>query len=188
MNTFINKISLIPGWYGTAIVLVYSILLAEYFSVINDLCTKDLLEVSSLTEIIMQISYGISIFSSIAAWTILCLMFHLVALLFDGQQEFKKFLFTSSYLYIIPSIALIIAINLLGTIELENSKDMVSELMDNTKFNTVSDIVGYSFIPFYLLSSCIIRYQYKIKWLYSFLSVAIPVLTIWGLTELYKII
>lgn len=177
----------IPHWYSIAIMLVYALLTAEYVFVINDLCIQNMLHISNIVEIFIGVSYILTILSSLSVWVILSLMFHLVALLFDGRQVFVRFLFTSSYLYIIPAVFLIVSIIMLGNMEVEDS-NTVEALMGNDRFRLIMDIVNYSFIPFYVLMACFIHYMYNIKWIYGILSVAIPILSIWGVTELFKLL
>lgn len=188
MRNTVEKISSIPYWYGMAIILVYALLMAEYLSEINDLCMDYDMRASNIIEVFLGISYVLTILSSVVIWIVLCLMFHLTALLLDGKQDFSKFLFTSSYLYIIPIIALIVAIVMLGTLEVDASGDAVVKLLNNSSFKLIMNIVNYSFFLFYALTACIIHYLYKIGWLYSILSVAVPVVAIWGMTEFFKLL
>jgi len=188
MKNIVEKIASIPHWYGIAIILVYALLMAEFYSAINDLCIDDDIKVSSIMEVFLGVSYVLTIISSIMVWIILCLIFHLAALLFDGKQAFSKFLFTSSYLYIIPSIALFIVILMIGNLEVEESENMIEKLMDNSRFKLIMSIVNYSFYPFYLLTACIIHHLYNLKWLYAILVVIIPIVSIWGVTELFRLL
>lgn len=187
MKLIIEKIASMSILYGVAVILMYSLLIAEYLSAVNTLCMKDMVEVSGVIEFLFKFNYLLSILSSIITWIILSLMFHLVALLFDGRQVFVRFLFTSSYLYIIPAVFLIVSIIMLGNMEVEDS-NTVEALMGNDRFRLIMDTVNYSFIPFYVLMACFIHYMYNIKWIYGILSVAIPILSIWGVTELFKLL
>ena len=83
---------------------------------------------------------------------------------------------------------MVVAINMLGYLDVEESENVINNLMDNRRFILIMDIVNYSYLPFYLLTVCVIRYSYNIKWLYSFLSVVIPVASVWGVTELFKLL
>ena len=188
MKKIVETISSIPHWYGVVIVLVYALLTAEYLSVLNNLYIQEMIEVSGIVEVLLSISYVLTIVSSVVIWIILCLMFHLTVLLFDGKQIFSKFLYTSSYLYIIPAIALMAAILMLGNLEVEDNEDIIEGLLDKSRFRLIMNIVNYSLFPFYLLTACVIRYLYNTKWLYAVLSVAIPIVSIWGVTELFKLL
>ena len=97
MKSVIEKIGSIPNWYGVAIVLIYALLMAEYLSEINNLCIDYELKANNIMKIFMGISYVLTIISSVVIWVVLCLMFHLMALLLDGKQIFSKFLFIDSY-------------------------------------------------------------------------------------------
>ena len=91
MRNTVEKISSIPYWYGMAIILVYALLMAEYLSGINDLCMDYDMRASNIIEVFLGISYVLTILSSVVIWIVLCLMFHLTALLLDGKQDFSKF-------------------------------------------------------------------------------------------------
>lgn len=188
MRNIIEKISSMSKWYGVCIILIYGLLIAEYMSFINHLYMKNMVEVPKILEIIMQVNYYAMILSSFVVWIILCLLFHLAALLFDGRQRFSKFMFMASYPYIIPAISLFVAIVLLKDVNIENDNNVIEELMYNSRFKMILNIVNYSFIPYYAVVACIIRYMYNMRWLYAVLSVAIPVLSIWGMTELFKLL
>ena len=77
---------------------------------------------------------------------------------------------------------------MLGTLEVDASGDAVVKLINNSSFKLIMNIVNYSFFLFYALTACIIHYLYKIGWLYSILSVAVPVVAIWGMTEFFKLL
>ena len=188
MKSVIEKIGSIPNWYGVAIVLIYALLMAEYLSEINNLCIDYDLKANNIMKIFMGISYVLTIISSVVIWVVLCLMFHLTALLLDGKQIFSKFLFISSYLYVIPAVAMVVAIILLGKIDIGGSGIQVEELVSNSKFNAITNGVNCSFLLFYLFTAFCIHYLYDLRWLYSILSVVIPVVSIWGMTTLFDLL
>lgn len=188
MKSVIEKIGSIPNWYGVAIVLIYALLMAEYLSEINNLCIDYELKANNIMKIFMGISYVLTIISSVVIWGVLCLMFHLTALLLDGKQVFSKFLFLSSYFYIIPAVAMVVAIVLLGGVEVEESAIQVEKLVSNSKFNVITNIVNFSFFIFYSFSAFCIRYLYGLGWIRSFLSIVIPIASIWGMTSFFNIL
>lgn len=59
-------------------------------------------------EKIVQLNYGLTIVSSIIVWILICLLFHLMALLFDGKTTFGSFLIVAAYPYFIPAVILLL--------------------------------------------------------------------------------
>lgn len=188
MNKYVDKIVSLPKWYAYGAVLVYSVLTAEYMSEINRFFLSQGIEVTSLLKFFMQLNYVASILSSISVWVILALLFHLTALLLDGDQKFVKFLLATALVYIIPAVCMFIAIMMMDGVSITDSENTIEELGRNERFQTIQYIVNGSFVPFYILTGCIIHYLYAINWLRALLSVIIPVASIWGCTELFSLI
>ena len=188
MKKTIENIASLPKWYGFVAISMYAILFAEYMNTINIIYISNKAELSGFISTIMNINYVIIFLSCIAVWIISSLLFHLTAVLFNGNIKFSKFLFTALYPFIIPSIAIFIAILLLKNNDITKDIDMEQFLIQSSHFRMVTNIVNYSFIPYYLLIIYLIRYLYNFKWLYAFFSVAIPSLTIWGISELFNLL
>ena len=166
-----------PKWYGLTIILIYSVMIAEFVKVLNTLFMVGGIEKVALMEKIVQLNYGLTIVSSIIVWILICLLFHLMALLFDGKTTFGSFLIVAAYPYFIPAVILLFAVLLLDGISIKDSVDIMQLILQN-----------YSFVFYYLLVACIIHYLYNLKWLYALLSVAIPVVSIYAVTELFKLV
>jgi hypothetical protein bfra3_00210 len=94
----------------------------------------------------------------------------------------------AAYPYIIPAVFVFIAILMLDNVTITGVDDMVKALLKNERFQLIVKIVNYSFIPYYLIVSWIIHHLYRLKYSYAMLSVAVPICTIWGVTELFKLI
>jgi hypothetical protein len=60
--------------------------------------------------------------------------------------------------------------------------------MQNSTVQLAINLLKYSVAPYYLIVAVFIRYIYQIKYLYAILSVVIPVIGIWLITELFKLI
>lgn len=188
MKKIIEIIAGLPKWYGLAIILAYAILTAELVSFLMNINTSRDLLISGIFKIFMQINYVVVILSCIATWIILCLLYHLTALLFNGKTKFNKFLMAASYPFILPAIAIVVAIVMLERINVEQYGSITQLTEQDNSYKTAIAILNYSFISYYLLVACVIRYLYDIKWLYALLSVCMPIFSIYSITELFKYI
>ena len=83
MRQIINVLLRLPKWYGLTIILIYSVMIAEFVKVLNTLFMVGGIEKVALMEKIVQLNYGLTIVSSIIVWILICLLFHLMAFLFD---------------------------------------------------------------------------------------------------------
>ncbi|MDR0604226.1 MAG: hypothetical protein LBG80_08005 [Bacteroidales bacterium] len=181
----INFIEQLPKWAGAGIVIVYSLLLAEFFSTINHLFPVDN-SMSELLSVFSKISYWATILSGAIVWIVVSFLFHLMAMLFNGHSSFGRFLFLASYPYIISAIAILAGILIVDNIQIPDTENAMSILINNQSFKLAMNLINYSFMPYYILIAIIIHYIYQIKYLYAALSVAIPVVSIWLITELFK--
>ena len=188
MKNILKRIESISKWYGLIVIFIYAVLFAEFVLAINKLYISSEVGSSGLMNTLMRINYVIMVLASVVVWIICCLLFHLTALLFNGKIEFSKFLFAASYPFIIPAIAIFMSIMILSSIDIEGVDDMTQFIEQNSRLGVIMNIVNYSFIPYYLVVICIIHYLYNLKWLYALLSVTIPVLSIWGITELFSLL
>ena len=187
MKRVIEIIDNLPKWYGLAIILIYSVLLAMYFSALNDLTPFDA-SLGRIFIIIRRVGYAITILSGIVIWILMAFLFHLTAVLFNGKSEFGRFLMATSYPYMIPAMMIVAGISLIDTIQIPKDIDVVSFLIDDSTFQLAIGLVNFSFIPYYIIVAIIIHYIHRIKFIYSLASVALPVLSVWGISELIKII
>jgi hypothetical protein len=139
-------------------------------------------------EILTKINYGIIILSGFIVWLIMSLLFHLTALMFNGYASFGQIAYGTSYLYIIPSIMILIGIFLLDNIQISNTEDAMNVLLNSSSFKLTMNLINYSMVPYYLTVGFFIRHIYGIKYVYAFLSVIIPIVAIWLISELFKFI
>ena len=188
MKNIIEKILALPKWYGYCVMLIYAVLATEYMTEINSFFLKQGIEVTSLFRTFMQLSYIAAILSSIAVIVVLALLFHLMALLLDGSQKFGKFLSATALTCIVPSICMLIAIILMDDINIDDSENTMSILLQSKRFQIAQYVVNGSFIPLYIIIASIIHYSYKTTWFRSCLSVIIPVISIWGVAELFSLL
>ena len=118
------------------------------------------------------------------------LLFHLTALLFDGQGKFGRLLMASSYPYIFSAYMILMGIFVLNGVETPNvpmGEEFTAALLKDPTFKLAMNLMNYSFVPCYLLIVIQIRYIYQIKYLYALLSVLVPVASVWMITELVKL-
>jgi len=186
MKKIVDTINQLPKWYGIGVIIIYSILCAELFSIINNivLSSNDFTN-NNIFVVLSRISYGITVLSQIIVWIIAAFLFHLMALLFNGKSQFKRFLFISSYPYIIPATVILIGIFLLDNVRISETKEIVNFLANNSSFKLVINLINYSFIIYYIFVSILIHYIYKIKYVYAILSVVIPIASIWIMAQLF---
>ncbi|MCF0191189.1 MAG: hypothetical protein HUJ96_08005 [Marinilabiliaceae bacterium] len=188
MKNFVEKIVALPKWCGLCVVLIYAVTAAEYLSVINQLFMGPEIEYTNIHRFFMGFSYFSVIASSIAVWVVLSLLLHLTALLLDGEQKFVTLLHVITLPFIIPAVCMFIAILLLDDIDVGGGEDMVDMLQQIDMLNIVTWIVNGAFVLFYAIIACGIHYLYNINWIRSFLSVIIPIVSIWGVAELFSLI
>ncbi|MDR2145087.1 MAG: hypothetical protein LBE91_01325 [Tannerella sp.] len=188
MNKFISGIENLSKWYGFGIIVLYSLLLAEFYSTVTALFISAELQSENIFIIFSRISYALTILSGVIIWVVLSFLFHLTALLFNGQAQFKRFLYPAAYPYFVPAVFILAGILLMDNVQIPETKDIAAALMDNAQFKLSMQLMNYSFIPYYLIVAVFIKNIYNIKYIYSFLSVAIPIVAIWGITELFKLV
>jgi hypothetical protein len=135
---------------------------------------------------ISRINYALTVLSGIVVWIISTFLFHLTALLFNGHSPFNRFLFISSYFYLIPAIVIVICIFILEDVQITNIENVMIELMNNRSFKLSVHLINYSFIPYYAMIIILIHYIYQVKYIYALLSVVIPVGSMWVIAEMFK--
>ena len=188
MRQIINVLLRLPKWYGLTIILIYSVMIAEFVKVLNTLFMVGGIEKVALMEKIVQLNYGLTIVSSIIVWVLVGLLCQLMALLFHGKTTFGRILMGAADPYFIPAVILLFAVLLLDGISIKDSVDIMQLILQNDSYKIVIKALNYSFVFYYLLVACIIHYLYNLKWLYALLSVAIPVVSIYAVTELFKLV
>ena len=186
MKRIIVSIEQTSKWYGIAIIFLYSLLLAEFYSTINRILPFNDLVDHNIFIIFSRINYVITVLSGIIIWIITTFLFHLTALLFDGHSTFKQLLFISSYPYIVPVMMILVGIFLLDGIQIPDTEDITHILLNNSSFQLAMNLINYSFILYYLIVAVFIQHIYRIKYIYAALSVVIPVVSIWLISELFK--
>jgi hypothetical protein len=182
----IYNLEQLPKYCGWIIMLLYGVLFAEFCSTFNDkyYVAHNISEVSNIIDVFMKISYFVIIFSTIVIWFVSTFLFHIVALLLNGEGKYNLLLITSAYSYIIPVISFIAAIILLDSIELSAQMDFLND----SKVKILKYLINGAYVPYYITLTVTIKYIYKISYLKSILVILIPIVSIWLITELFKLI
>lgn len=60
MRQIINVLLRLPKWYGLTIILIYSVMIAEFVKVLNTLFMVGGIEKVALMEKIVQLNYGLT--------------------------------------------------------------------------------------------------------------------------------
>lgn len=184
MKILFQKLENLPKWYAFGTILLYSLLLAEFFHSLSAF-TYLTDSLGSILSIMLKINYAVIIAAGIVVWIIMSLLFHLMALLLDGQALFKRFLYTSAYFYLIPAVFILIAIFMLDGLEISDTPNAIAILQSDHSFKLAMALVNYSFIPYYLLCATLIHFMYKINYWKALASIAIPILSVWVITQLF---
>jgi hypothetical protein len=187
MKKVIYLIVQLPRWYGIGVVFVYALLLAEFIVAVSHLLFTGGAW-NNVVEIMSRINYWVTILSGVMVWLIMALLFHLTALLFNGHATFDHITRATSYPFLIPAIMILAGIILLDGLEVSQAENLTNMLTNHPRFILAMNLINYSFVPYYLIVAVFIRHIYQIKYLYAILSVAIPVVSIWTITELFKLI
>ncbi|GIZ15605.1 YIP1 family protein [Capnocytophaga catalasegens] len=182
MQQFIEKIQKIPKGYAILVIVTYSFLITYFFYMLNQFYFSEI-ERNSILSLMLKINYVVIFFSGIIVWIIMSLLFHLTALLFEGQGSFSKFLYTSSYFYLIPTLFIFVAIIILDYFE----QDLPFQVLQNHMYFKISiEIINYSYIPYYILNSFLIKEMYKIVFWKSIIVISIPIISIWAITVFFS--
>ncbi|MDR1974939.1 MAG: hypothetical protein LBQ31_09810 [Bacteroidales bacterium] len=189
MNKLIARIDKLPKWYAICVVLVYGFLMAEYSLTVSRIIPA-IETLSSIYQTVLNINFGLMIVACLIIWLVSSFLFHLTALLFSGQATFNRLLYTSSFAYLIPIISILASIILIDNIQVPTGDSIVIQqaLFNNPMFKLGEQLINWSFISYYLIIVIFIHYIYNIRWIYAVFSVVIPALSIWGITELIKLL
>lgn len=163
------------------VVFIYGIVIAEYFSDINrrvlEIQAKELTE-NSFFNFFMSFSFVMMVLSAFIIWLVTSLLFHLMAILFDGKFRFKGFIKYSGLLYIFPAIGFLVAYLLSSNVQLPENNIQEFLKTDGT-FQTMSWIINVSSLVYYILLIPVVRYLYRINWVKATGAIAAPILSIY---------
>jgi len=168
-----NKVSI---FWSVSLVLLYSLLMAEYFDKVNK-------EVISLQDIDISIYSSISTFNFVitilivfSVWLMSSFLFHLFAYLLNGDIEvnFRCFIKYTGALYIFPAFGFAISIYLFGNLNLPQV-DTLEFLEVNKTMAIIGWVINISSLLAFFFVIPIVKYLYKINWLEAIGSIIIPI-------------
>ncbi|MCF6297038.1 MAG: hypothetical protein L3J08_03495 [Flavobacteriaceae bacterium] len=178
----------ISQFWAVGIILIYSLLMAEYFnSVTKEVTSIQGLDTSSSIYLyIASFNYFIVILTSFAVWLISSFLFHMFAILLgDNEVKFKEFIKYTGVIYIFPAIGFAFALYLFEAIKLP--KDNTLEFFKvNKSMIAIGWIINISSSLAFILAVPIIKYLYHINWLKSFGAVVIPIASIYLLGQFFS--
>lgn len=178
----------ISQFWAVSIVLIYSLLMAEYFNSVSKLVTvmQGLDIRASIYSYITTFNYFLVILISFAVWLVSSFLFHMFAILLgENEVKFKNFIKYTGVIYIYPAIGFAIALYLLEAIELP--KDNVLEfLKTNKSMIAIGWIINISSSLAFILVIPIVKHLYKINWVKAFGAVIIPIAAIYLLGEFFS--
>jgi len=178
----------ISQFWAVSIILIYSLLMAEYFNSVSKLVTtmQGLDVRTSIYSYIATFNYFLVILISFAVWLISSFLFHMFAILLgENEAKFKNFIKYTGVIYIFPAIGFAFALYLFEAIKLP--KDNVLEfLKTNKSMIAIGWIINISSSLAFILVIPIIKYLYKINWLKAFGAVIIPIASIYLLGEFFS--
>jgi hypothetical protein len=175
----------LPRWCAVAVAL-YGVLFAEFTYMLNQYVQVDA-AILSLFQTITRIGYFVTLLFSIIAYLIMSLMFHLMALLFDGRGKFWHFAIGCAFPYIVPAAMILISLFILSNLQITPAADAATIMAINPTLGLATKIINISFIPYYLIVVVLVRYCYSIRWLQALASVAMPASAVWGIAEIVKL-
>ena len=74
---------------------------------------------------------------------------------------------------------------MLDGLEISDTPNAIAILQSDHSFKLAMALVNYSFIPYYLLCATLIHFMYKINYWKALASIAIPILSVWVITQLF---
>ena len=169
------------------VVLIYGLLLSEYFSLLNSkmiaVQASELMS-NSIYSYFMSFSFVFTLLSTFVVWLISSFLFHLFAILLGGESTFKDIQKYTGLCYIIPLIGFIIAIVIFDRIEFP--KENLNEfLATNKSIVLINWIINISSTLCFILPIPIIKYLYQLNWLKAIGAVVIPVGSIYLLGQFF---
>jgi len=175
-------------FWVVGVVLIYGLIMSEYFSNLNSkVFAIDAAELtnSSIYSFFISFSFFVMLITVFVIWLIFSFTFHLCAILLGGVSTFGDFLKYTGISYILPTIGFLIAFILSESILLPNDK-IFDFLNSNKTFVTINWVINISFLLYYFLLIPIIKYLYKINWLKAIGAIAIPLGSIFLLGQLFS--
>ncbi|MDR7210567.1 YIP1 family protein [Flavobacterium piscis] len=166
----------ISHFWVMSIMIIYGLILAEYFYLIN-LKTITIENVHLISNPIFtylqSFSFIMTVLIAIVIWLISSFIFHLFAILLGGEANFKDFQKYTGLCYIFPAISLCVALVLFDNIDFPK-KNLQEFFNSNGDMILINWIITISSTLCFVLPIFIIKYLYKMNWLKAVGAVVIP--------------
>lgn len=176
----------IPQFWVVGIVLIYGLVMAEYFNNFSKeiMLMQGQISDSSIFTYVMSFSFIVMLLMAFVIWLITTLLFHMFAILLGGGSSFKEFQKFSGLCYAFPAVGFLIAYFLFERIELptDNLPDFLATDKSMTAINWI--INGSSWLYLVLLVP-IIKYLYQINWIKAFGAIVVPIGSVYLLGQFF---
>lgn len=182
-NTFkTGKISLF--WVICA-VLYCSILIGFLVNTLNEkfLYAQPNFIYNPIFSYITALNYILIIAISFVIWIISTFLFHLFALLFDGNARFRDLQKLTGLSYLISAIFIFIAILKIDNLVI--TKSNINNLHNNSTFSTISHLINFAGYSYYIILIPIVKYLYNINWIKAIGSIIIPLGSVFLLGQFF---
>jgi len=182
----ILKIDKIPQLWVICVVLIYGLLMAEFFNTLNNkmFYAQPNFSPNTIFTYIMTFNYAIMIVMSFAIWIVTSFLFHLFATLLSGNAQFKDFQKLTGLAYFVSAIFFLIAIFMIESVEIKQSNTSSLFKPDPTMI-IISWLINIAGFAYYLVVIPITKYLYNINWLKSIGAIAIPMGSIYLLSQFF---
>lgn len=181
------KIKKAPYYWGFSIVLLYSLLMAEYLNTVSreiSFVANNMILDTSILKYVYLSNHIITIISGIVVWIISSFLFHVFSILLGGQGEFKDFIKYSGLLYVFPLIGFTICLVLFDSLQLPDT-NLDLFFSTNSQMIAIIWIINTSSSLCFLLLIPIIKHFYQINWLKAIGTILIPIGSIYLLGQFF---
>lgn len=178
-----NKIA---QFWVISVVLIYGLLLAEYFNTLSDILfyAHPNFTPNNIFTYIMTFNYALMIIMSFVIWIVTSFLYHLFATLLGGKAILKDFQKFTGLGYVVPTIILSIILIILYGIELTD-KNIVNFIQTNETMRTVKWLTAIASYLYYSIVVIIVKYLYSLNWMKSIGVVVIPLGSIFLLGQFF---
>ncbi len=165
MNRFFLKLSALPNLWFFGVVILYSLIMSEYYYHLNTcliLNQVDQLIDNSIFKTFISLSFFLIFLSAIIVWLVSSFIFYLFIVLFDGEIEYTKTIRLSAICYIFPAISFIVSIFILNNVISTNNSLSLNNI---DHFNSINQIINLGFILYYSVLLFLFRFSTNLSWL-----------------------
>ena len=169
------------------VVLIYSLLMAEYFNTFNNkiLMAQPNYSPNTIISYFMTFSYVVMVVMAFAIWIITTFLFHLFAILFNGNAQYKDFQKLTGLSYSVSAVFFLVTIFMFDGVEITQN-DISDIFKTDPTMKIIAWLMNIAGFAYYLLVIPIIKYLYCINWLKSIGAIVIPIGSIYLLGQLFS--